>query len=191
MRNYNNVFWTKILMIMAIMIFAGVNVLRAQDGWEVKTFEEAGITIEIPFDLEKADLPLPDDVKKYILEMQTYNHDDEEVSLFLNHIRYNDDVAANVDGAAEGAINNMKITEGIADFSSKISKTTCSSKSARIIEGSLILNGRKAGFMGIIITDGAHLWQVLTNFFSGEKNEKMAERIINSVIIGNNNNQNR
>ncbi len=151
--------------------------------WAKKQLEHTGLYIETPFELSKTTLDLPEDYKSLINEMISYQYTSNSISVNINFVVYAKEIIANLDGAAEGAINNMEGSSGITDFTYYISHTVRNNIEGQIISGYFKIQKQQSEYLGVIFANDSKMWQILCTFLSKDENKIVAERIINSVQI--------
>lgn len=151
--------------------------------WNIRQIESTGLSLEIPFDLEKSELELPDEYKDMIKQMLTYQYSTNPLSVKINYVVYSEDIIHNLDGAAEGAINNMRNSKGISDFTYSISETFKNNISGRIIKGKFKIEKQSAEYKGVIFAEDTRTWQVICTFLANEENRTVINKMLNSVKI--------
>lgn len=151
--------------------------------WNKRTIANTGLSIELPFELEEGYIELPEEYKSLITEMSVYQFSSNPMSVNLTYAIYSADIDPSLDGAAQGAINNMRVSKGVKDFSSKISETKLGVLHGRSIEGKYKIQNQLAEFKGVIYMEGLRTWQLLCTYLAKDENRLAVNRIMNSVDI--------
>ena len=151
--------------------------------WKTKNIFYSGLTIETPFELKESTLELPSQYRDMIKEMLTYQYSSNPFSMNVAYAVYSDEIIPNLDGAAQGAINNMRVAKGVEKFSSSISDIIMNGLPGRMISGRYLIQKNQAEFIGVVYTVNSKSWQILCTFLSNVENRNIAHKIINSIQI--------
>jgi len=154
--------------------------------WIRETYGNYGLTVETPVRLTKSDLPIPDGIKPLIESMDVYNYVSEKgFKLMINSVKYNVKlVSANLQGAANGSLNEMKNQDGVSDFDYTEEQISKNDIPGFIQNGTYKVIGVEVEFVNIGFVKGLVLWQVIVVY---QKNDvvgrRAAKRVIKSIDI--------
>lgn len=151
--------------------------------WKIKNIFYSGLTIETPFELKESILELPTEYRNMIKEMLSYQYSSNPFSMNVAYVVYPDEIIPDLDGAVQGAINNMRAAKGVESFSSSVSNIIMDGLPGRMINGKYSIQNNQAEFIGVVYTVNSKSWQILCTFISNNENRSVAQRIINSVQI--------
>lgn len=147
--------------------------------WDIKRY--AVVKVELPFDLSETDLKLPEYVKKHVKMMENYKYESKSISFFISFAEYREGIDANIDGAVDGAINNMKAGKGISDFTYTVKNIEKNFIEGRLIEGTFKLKEQDVEFIGEIFLKDLKLLQILAINLNYEENREIRDRILKSI----------
>ena len=89
-----------------------------------------------------------------------------------------------LNGAYEGGVANMSRTQGVSEFQHTKKSIVVSGREGLIILANLKLNGVPGAAKGLIITEGQKIWMIFAVYLKNDVEESTAQRIIDSVAIG-------
>lgn len=165
-------------------IFSPTEVISVEPSeWKVRNFQNIGLSIESPFELNEGYLELPSEYKSMVKEMKFYQYTSDPFSVNITYALYFDDIVPSLDGAANGAINNMRIAKGVENFTSSISNVNLGEIPGRMIKGSFKIQKQSAEFIGVIYISGLNTWQILCTYLNHSENRVIVNKIITSVKI--------
>ncbi len=148
------------------------------------TFSDClGVHYEAPFAVSPMELPLPEHIKRYVKEMNTYHYESKPIGLFISRAEYQQIVKPDIDGAVQGAVNNMQAQKGITDFTYKSTHIVRDFIEGRLVEGTCKLNGDDAEFVCQLFVKDMKLLQIMTMNLSYPENRAVRDRILKSVRI--------
>lgn len=151
-------------------------------GW--KRHALGGVSVELPGEPQKASLDLPESVKEKIKQMETYQMEQDGLMVMANTIAYSEDITANLDGAAEGAISNMRDVPGVSDFKFKQQEQKISDLPGRRLNGTYKAEGKEIGFDMMIAADKNRLWQlIIMRETEASSAGSAAKRVLESLQI--------
>lgn len=103
----------------------------------------------------------------------------------INLVKYADAVGeVNLEGAALGSINEMKMGQGVTDFDYQEEETTLNNIPGIIQRGTMMNKGIKIHFINIAYGMGLNLWQVMVAYQEGDEIGRIAsERVVKSIKI--------
>jgi hypothetical protein len=183
--------------ILTIILFA-VGFIGGKYAWdklfsesEIVSFEDSdwgrkqilGVRFESPFDLSETEVDLPNSIKQYIKIMKTYQYDAQALSLFISRVEYNDGIVTDIDGAVNGAVQNMKASKGVSDFTYDVKPITKNFLTGRLLQGTCKIKGKEAEFVGELYKKDSKLLQILSMNLSHEENREARGRIMKSMKI--------
>lgn len=156
-----------------------------QSKWERYNFGRFGLSLEAPVKPEVVELAIPDEVKQQIKEMETFQYAPlKGFEMMVSSVLYSEGITASLEGAANGALNEIVNKPGVSNFEFKDSPVTYNEVNGVLINGSFHLNGVFMRFSTVIYTRNSHMWQVLVSWQDQDTNGKIAaERILDSVEI--------
>ncbi|GJQ60969.1 MAG: hypothetical protein SCALA702_00220 [Melioribacteraceae bacterium] len=149
--------------------------------WRRVDIPNSGFSLELPFSLSSGELSLPEEYEKMIDEMSVYQYTSDPLSLNISYVVYADFVTPNLDGAANGAINNMRIVDGVKNFSSKVTNISLEKIPGRMISGNYSLKNQKVEFKGLIYSEGLKTIQILCLYIENEINRNAVSKIVYSI----------
>ncbi|MBI3600752.1 MAG: pilus assembly protein PilP [Nitrospinae bacterium] len=99
------------------------------------------------------------------------------------------DVAKNIykidlNGAYEGSVANASGFKGVSEFQHAKKSTVISGREGLVILATLKLDGVPGAAKGLIITEGQKIWTIFIVYQASDIHEVIAQRIIDSVTIG-------
>jgi hypothetical protein len=158
---------------------------------EIVSFEDSdwgrkqilGVQFESPFELSETEVELPPSVKQYVKLMKTYQYDSQALSLFISRAEYNDGIATDIDGAVNGAVQNMKASKGVSDFIYTVKPITKNFLAGRLLQGTCKMKGKEAEFIGEIYLKDTKLLQILSFNLNYAENREARGRIMKSMKI--------
>ncbi len=158
-----------------------------KNDWIEKSYGNPSITIESPVELSSQEIPnIPPEVKKLIDNMEGFQYKSLINGLEINIATslYTPDVEASLQGAMQGAIEEVKKQSTISDFSCQTEAYNKSDTSGARVFGTLKENNLLKNFQMIILVDKNKIRRVTTSYNSDDISaEKIVERIINSIKI--------
>lgn len=151
--------------------------------WKIRSIADSGLLVETPFELSKGKIDLPAEYLELVEEMTVTQYSSDPISFNATYVIYDDHIIPSLDGAANGAINNMRIAKDVSDFTATIRNIYLGSIPGRMIEGSFTIKKNKAEYKGVVYANDQRTWQVLCIYLAQDKNRMMVNRIINSIQI--------
>ena len=194
------VYWITFISVSVIFTFVGRNAVDSlrqiistektpqellEAEWFKETFE-LGITIEVPLKLTKSELPIPEEVKEVIDQMYSYGYESKNsLTILVNSIKYNPIIGgSDLQGAANGSINEMKMQKGVTDFNYSEDSFEKSNIPGFLHRGNFKLEGIAAEFVNVGFAKDLNLWQVVIIFPEGDEVGRIiANRIVESVEL--------
>lgn len=157
-----------------------------EQNWIKETYGEFGLTVETPVKMTKGELPMPDHVREVIDQMDVYNYISAKgFKVIINSIKYNAAIGQpDLQGAANGAVNEMKMQKGVTDFVYTENDFSRDDIPGFIQKGTYIINGKGVEFINTGYSRGSVLYQVLVAYHTNDEVGRVAaKRVIESVEI--------
>lgn len=154
--------------------------------WIKHTYGSFGLTVETPMKMTKGELPIPENIKQVIDQMDVYNYTSAKgFQVMINSIKYNPAIGqTNLQGAADGSVNEMKKQKGVTDFNYSEDHIFKNDIPGFIQQGTYKHNGIEVEFVNTIFSKGLILWQVLAAYqTTDEVGRRAAQRVIESIEI--------
>jgi hypothetical protein len=154
--------------------------------WIKETYGNFGLTVETPVIMTKADLTFPDNIKQVIDQMDTYNYISAKgFKVLINSIKYNPAVGqTDLQGAANGSINEMKMQKGVTDFDYTEDYISKNDVPGFVQKGTYKQDGVEVEFINTGFSKGLILWQVFVAYQLNDEVGRIAsKRVIESVEI--------
>lgn len=154
--------------------------------WTREAYGDYGLSIETPAKLVKSEMPLPDNIKQYIDNMDYYEYVSEKgFKIIINSAKYNPAVGeTNLQGAANGSIQEMKNESGVTDFTYDEEYISKDDIPGFIQNGTFRISGVDVEFINTGFASGLIFWQVMVVFQSDDDVGRIAaKRVIGSIEI--------
>lgn len=158
--------------------------------WIKETYGDFGLTVETPIQLIKSDLALPENVRQLIDKMDVFEYSSAKgFKILINSIQYNSVIGAvNLEGAATGSINEMKLQKGVTDLNYSEEVIFKNELPGFIQKGTYKFNGVDVGFINTGFSKGLVLWQVMVAYqMDDEVGRTASKKVIDSIEIKGNN----
>lgn len=157
-----------------------------EGNWYRNSYGYPAISIETPVVLKAVELKLPPEATAMMSSMSvfTYGSYFSGFSLYVSTNTYQSGVEFNIDGAVNGAIQNLKSQKGITDVTSKVEDTNIDGMPAKHISGTLKANQMELIYHAYMIEGDHALQQVIISRSKGDTYaEKMEKRILESIKL--------
>ena len=153
--------------------------------WKRTAIGSSGLEIELPFALDKQPINLSDTVAGMINTVESFAHmSDKGFKVITFFSVYKEGIEANLDGAVQGCVAQVQQLQGISDFSWNRTDTIVGNKNAAIVNLQYKLLVYPIRIKAMIVCDGNHLWQLITQYSDDdESGKKASEKILASVEI--------
>lgn len=154
--------------------------------WVKDTYGGFGLTVETPVKMTKGDVPIPDNAREVIDQMDVYNYiSNKGFKVIINSIKFNQAIGeTNLEGAANGSINEMKMQKGLTDFNYTEDYIYKDNIPGFIQKGTYNLSGIGIEFINTGFFRGLIMWQVMVIYQANDEVGKIAaKRVIESVEI--------
>jgi hypothetical protein len=159
--------------------------------WIKETYGNFGLSVETPVILTKADIPIPDEVKQVIDQMDSYTYASSKgFKVYINSVKYNPIIGeANLQGAANGSVNEMKMQKGVTDFDYSEDYIFNNSIPGFIQKGTFKHKGIGVEFVNTGFLKGLVFYQVNIIYQDDDEvGRTAAKRVIDSIKINDNSN---
>lgn len=154
--------------------------------WVRKTYGHFGLSLETPDKLTEQEIPVPENVKRMIDQMEAFSYQSSKsFFVMVNTIKYKPVIGhVNLQGAADGSVNKMKMQTGVTDFKYKEDHVTKNGMAGFIQNGSYKKDGVGVSFINAGYLNGLILYQVLIAYDTSDKvGDEVAHRVFNSIEI--------
>lgn len=156
--------------------------------WVKKTYGTYQLTLETPWELKSSTPPpLPENIKRMLEKMETFEtSNDNQFKVGVIEAKYNPAEIGelNMQGAADGAVNEVKGMQGVTNFVYSEDSYSVRNLPGFIQRGTYTQNGYHIAFINIGIVKDLNYWQVMVLSRRDDKvAEQAAERIIQSIQI--------
>lgn len=158
---------------------------------EIASFEESkwkqcsyeGITFDSPFELEELDVEIPFTLKAYVKEMKNFVYESKSLTLFVSKAEYKAGIPVDIDGAIDGALSNMKRTDGVSDFTFDVQTIDKINSECRKATGNFKINENDSEFVALLHVKKSTLVQILSTNLSYDENRAIRDRIFESLDV--------
>lgn len=157
-----------------------------EKNWIKETYGNFGLTVETPVKMTKSDLPLPENIKQLIEEMDVYSYDSNKgFKVMINSIKYNPSVGKlNLEGAILGAINELKAHSEYSDITYNQEEMKKGETPGLIQKGKFKQSGIDVEFINTAFAKDLVLYQVMVAFqIDDETGRIAANKVIESIEI--------
>lgn len=156
---------------------------QEESDWKYQKISDTRMSLYSPFLFSKTSISIPKEYSNMIQEMKSYKYNSDPISLQISYVVYSNNIIANLDGATEGAVNNLKSLRDITDFSNNISDTKVGNLQGHLINGRFKIQKRQVEYLSVILVYKSMMWQILSTFIPNDGNRTIANKIINSLQI--------
>ena len=156
--------------------------------WIKESYGDFGLSVETPVKLTRSDLPLPEIVRHLIQKMDFYSYQSTSgFTIAINSTRYSPELGSvDLQGAADGAVNEMKMQMGVTDFRHTDDPFSRSDIPGIIQKGSFKKDGIEIQFINTVFSVGPVLYQIMTAYQTNDETARRAAgRVIESIEIDN------
>lgn len=155
--------------------------------WTKQTYGVTGLSVETPKKVDPRGLELPDNVKALIDRMDVYQSDSSDgFVILITSTRYKPVVGqGNLQGGADGAVNNIKAAKEVTDFKYTEEHIEKDSVPGILQKGSYTFNGLvKTEFIDAIFVKSLLCCQVMVIYQADDEiARKAGKRVIDSIEI--------
>lgn len=155
--------------------------------WIKESYGDFGLTVETPVILMKSDIQVPDNLRQMIEKADCFNYmSTKGFKIMITCFKYKPELAGYLDlqGAATGAVNEIKMQKGVTDFVYTEEKIYKDDIPGIIQKGKFKQDGISTEFINNLFTSGLILWQVWVVFQEDDEIGRIAsKRVIESIEI--------
>jgi hypothetical protein len=172
--------------IVRIIKSAGTHKEILTTDWTRETYGDFGLSFEAPVKLINIELPLPDNVRRFIDRMNTYSYETgSNFTIFVNSIKYLPDIGTlNLEGAAIGSVNEMKLQAGVTDFNYSQDPYSVSDLPGFMQHGTFKKDGIVVEFLNTGFLNGLVVYQVMVAWKAEDNDSKAAaHKVVTSIEI--------
>lgn len=144
------------------------------------------MTVTIPGKFKVTSVNLPEEIRKKIDLMETYtleNANSDEYQCLVTNVIYNKGIMGDLDGAAQGALANMKSQQGVSNFRSGQKKIQRFNMDGALLWGDFTADNQKAIFQAEIFIKRNIMWMVLIIDSSKQKYDKTTQQVFSTLNI--------
>ncbi len=165
--------------------FNNQNKTLLESEWVFESYGNPEISLLTPVKLNAQPLTVPADARGMIEKLESYNYtSDENFQIMINLVTYTDNISANLQGSADGSVNQMKQMTGIQNFSFQEEDFMLPNMPGKKQTGNYVLQGKEIKFENVLFTKANHLWQVTIQYKKGDGNgQKKAKKILESIRV--------
>jgi hypothetical protein len=152
--------------------------------WQRTGVGTSGLSLELPFALEKQSVDLPDSVLSKVSAIETFGHTSDKGFKVITFYSAYKNIEANLDNAVQGAVQNVQRTQGFTDFTWSRTDTLVGEKLAAIVDMRYNLLNYSIVLKCFMMCDKNSLWQVINQYSADDEAGKLAsDKIIASIEI--------
>lgn len=152
--------------------------------WVKETYGSFGLSVETPSKMVEEVIPLDDEVLEYIDVMDNFDYSKGwGFKVLVSSIKYKPVVGeANLKGAADGSVNEMKNQIDVTNFSYTEDSLIIDGIKGLIQRGNYRKNETEIEFINTVFAKGLLFWQVMVAYQTNDDNGRVAaERVIESI----------
>ena len=156
------------------------------DQWPKMTIGTMGLSVQIPVNLDRTEVTLPEDAQKTIEKMEIYARENYKgLTITANSIKYLSVIdSVSLAGGAIGTMNGIRDAEGVEDFQYRQENSLKNGVPGYLQRGSYKQDGKEYAFINAGYGQDLNFWQVMVLYYENSDNGKtVAERIIGSIEI--------
>jgi hypothetical protein len=153
--------------------------------WNEQTYGPPEITLSLPKELKPQVPRIPDEMWRYVSELESYHFTEKESYNFsLTCAEYIPLIKISLEGAANGGIEEIKNTKGISNVKFSETPYTLGKMKGIMQHGSLQENEEAMEFTVLYLTRKSSMWQIIFIHPWGDANgRKVSERILKSLKV--------
>jgi hypothetical protein len=122
-------------------------------------------------------------VERLVESSDLFRSSSRDVVVLVARFTYSDGVLVSLDGAASGAMQEMRTAAGVTDFAFTIDTLLRAGLDARRCHATFRINGIPARNESIVLRRGQTLWQVQAMAPDAPGSLQTLERVVNSVAL--------
>ena len=132
-----------------------------QQPWVTQAFDSTDYVFDVPWPLQPTSLDFPPAAARAMALSTVLNHEADGLHVMAMHISFLPRVAGNLEGAADGSVNNMRTIPGTISVHGSKHPTTILGQPAFDIEARIERErGGPLQLYGVVFGGGADLYQV-------------------------------
>jgi hypothetical protein len=178
--------WNQGSKIFESFLFDKTSKILLSNAWQTVTPGNAGLSFSTPIKLHEFDLGFPPQIMNRIEYLKSYMSDTSQpLQIAINIERLKPPLKANLQGGANGAVNEMMNKPDVSEFTYANTQVTVSNIPAILQTGSYVWeNNAKINFKDIIIARKRTAWQITILYQEDDPyGGKVADSIIHSISI--------
>jgi hypothetical protein len=130
--------------------------------WLQQSLAGSQYVFSAPWPLERQLLTLPLEVQKLVTTMETYGHEADGLNIMAMRAVYQDGVALSLEGAADGAIANVRSMPGVASVEGSKAPSSVAGQPAYEVTATVRReHGEPLAMHGIVFNHGNELCQLI------------------------------
>ena len=154
--------------------------------WQRRELRATGISIESPVVLRASSPQIPQQVAQYVRDLEHYTGTMGDLNIAVSMVQYDDSVKANLDGAVNGAMDEIKKVvqeDGATGLRYDMQRTYVFGREGALITAECAPQSMTAKMQirTLVFVSGAKAWMVQTIYADNENNANMSQRIISSI----------
>ena len=162
--------------------FGGSDVPVLEQQWYTGSYA-GGVSLTTPKAMKSAGAMLrnrlPEEIQALIKEMDVYSYSGYGVDLMFMFSEYVPEVGkADLEGAAEGALNDAKNQRGVFDFKNDKAYAQMGDMIGIVMQGTFVKGGTEYEFNITIYADGLKLYQLVS---SNKKGDDIARGVVRRI----------
>lgn len=137
---------------------------------DLYTYEKAGFTVELPYELEPQPLELPEAAQRLVedISADSYVNDEDNFRLIVNYTHYKPILGEiSLETAIEGALANMQYLIGNVPFEKSETPIERDGVPGYEVTGHFRLDEQPIVFRSVVFKRDRELWQILA-LYTGE-----------------------
>ncbi len=157
--------------------------------WTEQTCGTLGLRLDAPIRLKKSnemEEQFPDEARDMILSIESYQTSvmNRKLYIMANSIRYQPEIKLSLEGALQGAIEEMQNRPKVTDFQRDISPVRRGEVTGGLVSGKWKEGKDLIGYRMLIFIKGNVMWQVMVGYdYTDRYGREIADRIVKSVQI--------
>jgi hypothetical protein len=155
------------------------------ENWKHTKIGISNLSLDLPFSIKKQEIKLSSQVMLMIDTTESFSNNSEKgFKVVTFYTKYKQGTEANLDGAINGAINELKNLQGATDLTWNQTSHPVGSKNGTLVSVKYKLVFYNIEVKALIVCESNQLWQVITQFSSEDIiGRKAADKILESIEI--------
>lgn len=153
--------------------------------WVNESYGYPPISLETPYPLISTSLPVPESARTMIDQMSVFKYGGSpKVKIMVNSATYAASIKVSIEGAADGAMQQLKNTSSISSVEYNQKEIRIGKKKSIVQTGTYYERGKKIDFENLIVMEKQNFWNVLVWYEYGyPEGQKIKERVFKSIKI--------